>query len=98
MSIPENFIFGVVSGINTTAKQVYSGSQKPDKGIELKADTGNSGVLYLGDASVGVASGFPLAVISMVGESVFIPFRQPNELYVIGDANSLDDKLRFYFI
>lgn len=98
MSVPVKFVHGVVSGINTTAKQIYSGADKPDKGIEVKASTSNSGVLYIGNSDVGVASGFPLSVIGGVGESVFIPIRQPNELYVIGDANSLDDELRFYFV
>lgn len=98
MSIPSKITYGIVSGINTTAKQIYAGDNKPDKGIEVKVATSNSGVLYVGDINVSSASGFPLNVISGVGESVFIPMRQPNDLYVVGDANSVNDELRFYFV
>ena len=94
----DRIVFGTVTGINQAAIRVYAADEKAEKGMEFKAMYSNSGVVYVGNADVSVASGYPLVVSSSVGESLFLNCRQVNDLYVIGDANSVNDELRFYFI
>lgn len=100
MSSVQTFQNNIVSGITSVAKQVYADNDgaRPGAGIEIKADVNNSGVVYIGDSNVTSTNGYPLAVISSVGESVFIPTKRPEELYVVGETGAVNDQIRYYMV
>lgn len=74
--------------IGGTAVRLYTGELKAIEGILIKTDSSNSGTVYISNRSDVTADsddttdGFPLAA----NESVVVPVRNPNELWIVGSA------------
>ncbi len=79
-----------VSSIGTTAVQLKSTlpGWPVRKGVQIKADAGNSGTVYIGlsdvtKGDVAATDGFPLAA----GEGLFVPCNDITLIYAIGSAS-----------
>lgn len=73
--------------IDIVAEQITSTSFAAKKGVILKADSANSGIIYIGNSDVtagdtAATDGIPLSA----GESIEIEIDNPNKLYAIGSA------------
>ena len=67
-----------------TSKQVLSSTIKnTSRGISLKADSANTGVIYVGKVDVTTSSGYPLGQ----NEVILLPIDNPSLVYVIGSAS-----------
>ncbi len=64
-----DFYVGVNSDIDTTAEQLTDLSVTVRKYVYIKANAGNAGTVYVGNAGVSSSNGCPLAA----GEEVKIP-------------------------
>lgn len=78
---------GAKSSIGVTAVQITATSIEAQKGVLIKADTNNSGIVYIGNSDVTAGSadatdGFPL----QPGESVQVEIDNVNRIYAIGSA------------
>jgi hypothetical protein len=60
--------------------------QQAQKGVTVKADSANTGVLYVGRHNVSTDSGFLLRK----GEEVTIQTEFPSDVYVVSDAGGAD--------
>lgn len=75
--------------VDTTAEALTSTSFKPQRGVLIKADSSNTGIVYVGlsDVTAGSESttdGIPLEA----GESIEIEIDDISNLYTIGSANN----------
>ena len=73
--------------IDTSAEQITSTSYPAEVGVLFRADSGNSGVVYLGNSDVtagttAATDGFPLSA----GDGVFLQISNANLVYAIGSA------------
>lgn len=72
--------------IGTTAGQLTTFSRPSYKGVQLKADPDNTGLVYIGSTpgvtadSAVATDGFPLEA----GDPLFLPIDDPSKIYVIG--------------
>lgn len=77
------------SDVDTAAEQLTTSVISTSKGVVVKADSSNAGVVYVGISTVTIATadatdGFPLRA----GESVTIPVNSPSLIYVIASQNN----------
>ena len=56
--------------------------QRAYKGVRVKADASNTGVIYVGPSTVSASTGYPLAK----GEEVLIAVEDPALVSVVADA------------
>lgn len=70
--------------IGTAATQVLPIQIDVCKGVQLKADAGNSGVIHIGRSNVTTTDGMPLAA----GEGLFIPVSDVTKITAIATAVS----------
>lgn len=81
---------GRTSGIEQTAVALTSSDVSGERGVQIFADSGNTGILYVGEHSTVTADvadstdGYPIAA----GETVVIPTNRPDLLYVISSADT----------
>lgn len=71
--------------VGVTAVQIavsYSGTADNPNGTAVKADTTNTGIVYVGGPDVTVATGYPLAA----GEPVSIDLLDGDEVWAIASA------------
>ncbi len=73
--------------IGTSAVQLSASATRCAKGVQIKADPANTGVVYIGKSDVtantaAATDGYPLAA----GEEVFIPVDLLSTIYAIGSA------------
>ena len=69
---------------NGAIVQLFSADLPVQKGVQLKADATNAGIIYVGKSNVTAASadvtdGMPLAA----GEGIFIPVKDITKIYMI---------------
>lgn len=82
------FSFGVAT-IGTT-RAALAGSFTPlNTGITIKAPSGNSGTVYIGDSTVTTSNGYPLAA----GDSVQVPASDLANVYAV--ASGAGQPIRF---
>ena len=85
-----NFFTGAKTGITTTAVSLSDQDLHAQRGVQIVAATGKSNPIYIGhSASVTADSaestdGYPLSA----GESIVIPVKDPNGIYVISAAGT----------
>lgn len=72
--------------IDQVAVQLTPLAFKFTHGVTVKADAGNTGFVYVGDAAVSATNGFQLDG----GEDVFIAVDDPSKIYIIGSADNQD--------
>lgn len=72
--------------IDQTAVALTDLAFKFSYGVTVKADAGNTGFVYVGDASVSATNGFQLDG----GEEVFLAVDDPSKIYIIGSADNQD--------
>lgn len=82
-SHPE-FHVGVNSDIDQVAEQLTTTSVVARKYVYIKANSGNSGDVYVGRQGVSASNGYPLDA----GEEVIIPVDDPSKIWVIGSADN----------
>lgn len=83
-SFAQSFVAGQTS-VGVSAVQVQSSSQVCRHGVQVKANMGNTGIIYVGHSSgVTTSNGYELGP----GESVFVPIDNVNKVYVISDTAS----------
>lgn len=63
---------------------VLGADQALTQGVRVRAALGNSGNIYVGDASVSSSNGYTLSQ----GESVFVPIANVHTLYVNATVNN----------
>ena len=83
------FDHGRKSAIGTTAVQLTTITVHAARGVQIKAASANSGLVYVGNSDVtadasDATDGFPLAP----GEGLFLPVDDPSRIYVVGSAAS----------
>ncbi len=97
MQVFNTFQTGSKTGIGGAGVQLLSTNHKCEKGVQLYTPN-NSGVIYIGNSphmtvASGLASdGFPLAS----GESILLPLRDPNKIYVRGSVGGLTVNWMFF--
>ena len=80
---------GRKSSISTSALQLTTVDAEGQRGVQITADSGNSGAVYVGETSAITADGadgtdgYPIAA----GETVVIPTLRADELYVIAGSS-----------
>jgi hypothetical protein len=84
--LSRNFTTGS-STVTTTSSAVCPSTVEVFKGLQIKAGSGNAGVVYVGKATVTAdgsndSTGVPLAA----GEGLFIPVRDVTSVYAIADG------------
>lgn len=90
MQVFNTFLTGAKSGIGGAGSQLLTTTAKCEKGVQLYTPN-NSGVVYVGytpNMTVGSglsSDGFPM----YSGESLFLPIRDPNKIYVKSDVGGL---------
>lgn len=82
-----SFDHGRTSSIGTSATALTSNSTHAAKGVQIKAASANTGVLYIGNSDVTADSadatdGFPL----LSGDSLFLPINDPRKIFVVASA------------
>ena len=93
MPTSTTFKTGRIADVNASAVQMTTDTTKGDYGVIVRAGSGNSGKLYIGNSSGVTANsadatdGFPLSA----GESVVVKVRSPDQIYVIADGANNDD-------
>jgi hypothetical protein len=75
--------------VGTSAAAITSTAFNCKRGVGHKADSGNSGTIYVGPSDVTAGStpatdGWPLAA----GEELFLPIDDPRSVYAIASAAS----------
>lgn len=76
--------------VDTAAEQLTTTSSVALQGVLIRADTSNTGVVYVGFSSSVTAGttdatdGMPL----LAGESLEVEIRDPSTIYVIASANN----------
>lgn len=76
--------------VGTSLVALSSNDRKLDGGVQIVADAGNSGVVYVGvrknltAGSSNSLDGFPLSA----GESVLLPVQKESEIQLISDSAS----------
>ena len=83
--------------IDTSAEQITSTSYPATVGVLFRADSGNSGLVYLGNSDVTAGTdastdGFPLSA----GDGVFLQISNANLVYAIGSA--VNQKIYFMVV
>ena len=83
--------------IDTAAEQITSTSYPATVGVLFRADSGNSGVVYIGKSTVtsgttASTDGFPLNA----GDGVFLQVSNANLVYAIGSA--VNQKIYFMVV
>ena len=84
--------------IDTTAEQITAGTSYPaEVGVLFRADSGNSGLVYLGNSDVtagttAATDGLPLSA----GDAVFLQISNANLVYGIGSA--VNQKIYFMVV
>jgi len=73
--------------VGTAIVQLIPNPLNIQKGVQIKADAANAGIVYIGKAAVTAASadasdGIPLAA----GEGLFIPVKDVTKIYMLADA------------
>ncbi len=91
-----NFAHGRRSGIGATAVALASQSRPATRGVQLKADEDNLGVVYVGTSGVTVLTseltdGFPLEA----GEGLFLPIDDAAKVYL---AASMTGQVVHYLV
>ena len=86
--VQETLDHGSNLDIDTTAEQITTTSFAVKRGVAVKADAANSGIVYIGNSDVTAGTtagtdGIPLSA----GESVEMEVDNPNKLYAIASAN-----------
>ena len=69
--------------VGTTAVQLTSTSTPLNAGIVVKADSNNSGNVYVGDSSVSTSNGFALAA----GEGIAFEIDDASKVWVVADSS-----------
>lgn len=91
------------SGIYTTAIQMVQEADlqvlRPAFGVQIVADPNNSASVYLGKSDVTAGTGqsttgYPLAA----GDSILIPTRRPEEIYVAAGSGATDLAVNYIII
>lgn len=82
-----NFDHFSKGSIGATAVQLSSSATRCFKGVQIKADPANTGVVYIGKSDVtantaAATDGYPLAA----GEELFVPTDLLSTVYAIGSA------------
>lgn len=83
---------GRKSSISTTAAPLTTVDETGLRGVQIVADAGNAGTIYVGESSAITADsadgtdGYPIAA----GDTVVIPTLRADELYVITSSGSTD--------
>lgn len=54
------FMTGCVTGLGSVPKAVWTSGLNLRVGIKLEADSGNTGIVYVGDSGVNSITGYPL--------------------------------------
>ncbi len=76
------------SAVGGTAVQLFPVGAKVIKGVQLKADAANTGIIYVGSnsgvtaAAADTTDGFPIAA----GEGIFIPIEDITRLWIIASV------------
>lgn len=83
-----SFTHGRKAAIGATAVALASQSRPATRGVQIKADEDNLGVVYVGMSGVTALSaeltdGFPLEA----GEGLFVPIDDANKVYVLASTN-----------
>ena len=74
--------------VGGTAVQLLPVAMKVIKGVQLKADAANTGIIYVGynpsvtAAAADTTDGFPISA----GEGIFVPVEDITRIYVIASA------------
>ncbi len=92
-----SFAHGRKSGIGGTATPLCAASRAATRGVQIKADEDNLGVIYVGNSGVTAATseltdGFPLEA----GEGVFVPIDDANKVYVM--ASQLNQVVHYLVV
>jgi len=82
MPAPSGVIYHGQTTVGTTAVQITTTVTVAVFGICIKADDGNTGNVFIGEAGVTTSNGFKLAP----GEAITIEIDFPEKLYAIADA------------
>lgn len=95
--IANQFDHGRKSGIGTTAVPLVATSIDATRGVQIKAAADNAGTVYVGNSDVtadaaDATDGFPLAA----GEGLFVPLRDPSDVYVLG--SEAGQKVFFFIV
>lgn len=80
MTVPEFWTGNTLIG--TTETQVVPQKHDIRKGVDIKADVGNTTTIYIGEKGVTTDNGFPLEP----GESVFVELKDPTRVRGIASA------------
>ncbi len=89
--VAATFFYGLLSGISGVVTRIPDTSQA-NTGIDFIADSGNTGILYLGNSSLVPNSGWPLRP----GDKQKLFIDTPNNVYVVSNqtvASSAVNKL-----
>lgn len=71
-----------VTVIGTTSSQVLPIEIDVCKGVQLKADPANTGIIHIGRSNVTASTGMPLAA----GEGLFIPVSDVTKISAVASA------------
>lgn len=82
-----SFSHGRKAGIGTSATALTSQSRPASRGVQIKADEDNTGVVYVGNSGLTVLTdeatdGFPLEA----GEGLFVPIDDANKVFLISET------------
>lgn len=81
------FDHGSKSGITTAAVPIVATKTICKRGVQVKADSANAGIVYIGNSDVTNGSadatdGFPLSA----GQGLFVPAQDAATVYVVASA------------
>lgn len=73
--------------VGAAAVQLLPTPLPVQKGVQIKADAANTGIIYVGKlgvtaASADVTDGLPIAA----GEGIFVPIKDVTKIYIISDT------------
>jgi len=83
--VQTSFSHGQKGSIETSAVQMTTSSIVAQRGVLVKAATGNEGTVYVGNSNgVTASTGFEL----IAGESVVVPVNNANLVYLVADRSN----------
>ena len=82
---PPSTVYNGLNTVTTAAtREALAGAQALSAGVQIKAEADNTGIIYVGDATVAAANGYQLAA----GETVFISIDNLDEVYLDTSVNT----------
>lgn len=81
------FDHGSKGSVGAAAVQIVATKTRCFRGVQVKADSSNTGVVYVGNSDVTAGSaeatdGFPLSA----GQGLFVPVQDAATVYVVGSS------------